>query len=191
MPKPRARGAAGAQVRAGRAAAWTLAALLGAASAQAQTSGLPAVLSASSGAGLVLVMPLAVEAPSSVFIQGVRIDIAIEEGYRVYRAKHRGRTRTARTALRGPPRHLAFDVEQWRFSEVAQTLRLRLSDLASLEGIIADTEAIGGKAYPALGWALLRLPRHANPAAVARALQGHQGVISAEVQLRSAIRVPM
>ena len=136
-------------------------------------------------------MPLAAEAPSSVVIEGVRIHIAVEDGYRVYRAKHRGRTHTARTALSGPPRHLAFDVEQGRFSEVAQTLRLRLADPALLEGIIADTEAIGGKAYPALGWALLRLPRHANPAAVAGALQGHQGVISADVQLRSAIRVPM
>ena len=191
MPKPRGRRVAWVQVLAARAAPWTFAALLTAASAQAQTGAPSPVLSASSGTGQVLVMPLAAEAPSSVVIRGVRIDMAVEEGYCVYRAKHRGRTHTARTALNGPPRHLAFDLEQGRFSEVAQTLRLRLADPASLEGIIADTEAIGGKAYPALGWALLRLPRHANPAAVARALQGHQGVISAEVQLRSAIRVPM
>ena len=171
--------------------AWAFAALAAAAlTAQAEIGGAAQVLSASSGTGQVLVMPLSADTGSTV-VNGVRIDTAIEGGYRVYRAQHRGRTHTARASLSGPPRHLAFDIERGRFSEVAQTLRVRLTDDALLKGIIAEVGAIGGKAYPALGWALLQLPRQANPAAVAQALRTSPGVVSAEVQLRSAIRVPM
>ncbi len=183
-----------ARIRAAKAAglAWIIAALAAAATAaEVQTDASPRVLAASSGAGQVLVMPLAADAIGSVVLGGVRIDMVVEEGYRVYRAKHRGRTHTARTALSGPSGRLAFDVERGRFSEVAPTLRLRLTDDALLDRIVADTGAIGGKAYPALGWALLELPRQVNPAAVAQALRANPGVISAHVQLRSSIRVPL
>ena len=191
MPKQRLPLAAPVSVRTARTAAWAFAALLVAATAQAQTGGSPRVLAASSGTGQVLVMPLAADATGSVVVDGVRFDMSVEDGFRVYRAEHRGRTHTARASVNGPPQHLAFDVERGRFKQVAQTLRLRLADDALLDGIIAESGAIGGKAYPALGWALLQLPRQANPAAVADALRDNPGVISAEVQLRSSIRVPM
>ena len=187
--KARRRAAKAARVAC--AAFATAVATLGALGSQAQVADAPNVLAATTGQGQVLVMPLAADAIGSVVVGDVRIDMAIEEGHRVYRAKHRGRTHTARAALSGPPRHLAFDVERGRFGEVAQTLRLRLTDAALLDDIIADSGATGGKAYPALGWALLQLPRQANPAAVARALQAIPGVISAEVQLRGSARVPM
>ncbi len=144
---------------------------------------------AATGRGYALVMP-SDAAPGVLTTGGLRIEVAIENGFRTFRLQHRGRLHTAHASLDGPPRRFAFDLGRERFDEVAQTLLLRLKAEGDLAGIIAQTGALSGKSYPALGWALLRLPAEANPAEVAHRLESEGLVDSAEVQLKGPMYVP-
>ena len=144
---------------------------------------------AATAQGYALVMPVDA-APGTLISGGLRVEVSVENGFRTYSVRHRGRLHRAHAPLQGPTRRFAFDLDRERFDEVAQTLLLRLNAEGDLDGIIAETGALGGKSYPALGWALLRLPRAANPAEVAQRLEAEGSVASAEVQLKGAVYVP-
>ncbi len=165
---------------------------LGSTSAYCQSSGAASPLRTNTALGEVLVMPAGDAAtPGITQLNELRVEIAIEDGFRVYRAFHRGRLHTAYAALDGPSRRFAFDLQRQRFREVEPTLILRLTDYDMLDAIIESTGAVGGKVYPALGWALLLLPPEANPAEVARQLASNPFVTEAEVQLKERPNVPM
>ena len=149
------------------------------------------VLTVDSEKGRVMVVPLLESSgPGSMDIADVRIEMAVEDGFRVYRAHHKGRTRTVHESIEGRSRRFAYDPKRGRFEEVSSTLRVRLVDDDRLDEVIAAAGAIGGKSYPALGWASIRLPDHANPAEVALALSENPLVTRAEVRLRGPILVP-
>ena len=149
----------------------------------------PRALLAATGQGQALVMPL--DAAPGVLAAGrLHVEVVIENGFRTYRVHHQGQLHTAHAPLNGPPRRFAFDLARQRFEEVAQTLLLRLNQEEDMAAVIAATDALGGKSYPALGWALLRLPAAANPAEVAQRLQAEGLVAAAEVRLKGAVYVP-
>jgi len=158
--------------------------------AQAQTGNILNVLAAPSGQGEVLVLPLD-GAPGTALIDGLRIETTIEGAFRVHRAHYRGRTHTAYAPLDGPVQRYAFDKTQGRFDEVTPNLLVRMTDYDELAAVIEAVGARRGKAYPALGLALLELPAEANPAEAAQRLLRHPLITSAEVQLRGALHVPM
>ena len=169
------------------------AALLGALAsfaAQAQTGNILNVLAAPSGQGEVLVLPLD-GALGTALIDGLRLETVVEGEFRVHRAHYKGRTHTAYAPLDGPIQRYAFDKARGRFDEVTPNLLVRMTDYGELAAVIEAAGARRGKAYPALGWALLELPAQANPAEAAQRLLTHPLIISAQVQLRSAIHVPM
>ena len=149
-----------------------------------------APLLVSTARGQALVMPLGDAALGAASVGGLRVEVAVEDGFRVYRVRHRGRTHNARQPMQEQTRRLAFDFARRRLAEVAPTLLLRLGANDDLSAVIEAAGALGGKAYPALGWALLRLPLEANPAAVAQRLESTGLVNSARVQLRGPIYVP-
>ena len=151
-----------------------------------------AALLATTAEGQALVMPRdAPEGASAIAIAGVQVEVAVEGAFRVYRVRHRGRIHTAHAPVQGRPQQFAFDFERQRLAEVAPSLLVYLGAETDLNRIIKAAGALGGKAYPALGWALLRLPPEANPAAVAQELETRGLVASAEVQLRNAVYVPL
>ena len=133
-----------------------------------------------------LVVPIADEtvAPRVIAGDGIRFEVGVENGFRVYRAWYEGRIHTTRAPVDGPQRRFAFDPKYQRFDEVTSTLRVRVTDFDRLDEVIDAAGASGGKSYPALGWALLRLPAEANPAVVARELSEHELVTGAEIVLR-------
>ena len=150
------------------------------------------VLAVRSDGRRLLVVPMADEttAPRVIAGDGIRFEIGVENGFHVYRAWYRGRTHTTRAPVGGPQRRFAFDPKHQRFDEVTSTLRVRLTDFDRLDEVIDAAGASDGKSYPALGWALLRLPAEANPAAVARQLSEHELVTGAEIVLRGPRRFP-
>ena len=157
---------------------------------QAQTGGVANLIPARSGQGEVLVMPVDT-APGTAIIDGLRIETAMEGAFRVYRAHYKGRTHTAYAPLHGPVQRYAFDKARGRFAAVTPNLLVRMADYGELDAVVAAAGALRGKAYPALGWALLELPAQANPAEVAQRLLADPLVTSAEVQLQGAMHVPM
>ena len=149
-----------------------------------------AALLAATAEGQALVMPR--DAPEGASaIAGLQVEVAVEGAFRVYRVRHRGRIHTARAPVQGRPQQFAFDFQRQRLAEVAPSLLVYLGAETDLNRIIEAAGALGGKAYPALGWALLRLPPEANPAAVAQEQESRGLAASAEVQLRSAVYVPL
>lgn len=176
-----------------KATSKSTAALLGALAclaAQAQTGKILNVLAAPSGQGEVLVMPLDAT-PGTALIDGLRLETAVEGSFRVHRAHFKGRIHTAYAPLDGPIQRYAFNKARGRFDEVTPNLLVRMTDYDELAAVIEAVGARRGKAYPALGWALLELPAQANPAEAAQRLLTHPLITSAEVQLRGAIHVPM
>ena len=139
-----------------------------------------------------LVVPLADEAsaPRVMDGDGIRFEVGIENGFRVYRAWYKGRAHTTHAPVDGPQRRFAFDPKYERFDEVTSTLRVRVTDFDRIDEVVEAAGALGGKSYPALGWALLRLPPEANPALVARELDEHELVTGAEILLRGPLLLP-
>ena len=148
-------------------------------------------LTVDSAQGPVMVLPRMDTAdPGSMVVGDVRINISIEDGFRVLRAHQDGDIRTVYEPVDGPARRYAYDPAERRFDQVTPTLRVRLSDAERLDEVVASSGALRGKNYPALGWALLHLPAEVNPANVARTLAENPIVLSTEVVLKEPLRVP-
>ena len=163
-----------------------------AAGAQARDGASLGILQATTEQRQVLVMPLSgPAAPATALMDGARVEVAVEGAFVVYRVHHRGQTHTAYNPLNGPRRWLAFDPGHGRFNEVAPNLLVRMAAYDELDSLIDRVGALGGKAYPALGWALLRFPEDVNPAEAARKLASDPLVQSAELLLRADVQVPM
>lgn len=128
--------------------------------------------------------------PGSVVVDDIRFEMAVEGGFRVYRAHQQGHTRTVYEAVDDRPRHYAYDPLERRLERMSSTLRVRLADAEDLDQVVASTGALRGKNYPALGWALLRLRPDQDPANVAGSLLDSPLVVSAEVVLEGPLRVP-
>lgn len=137
-----------------------------------------------------LVMSTDASAPGEVYVDDVRIRVAIEDGTRVYRAFHQGITRTLYVALDAALRYVAFDPERNRFELLSNGLRVELEDYGLLDQIVAAVDGIGGKAYPMLGFAIVQLFPDANPVDAADAIEAVPGVTDVRLMLRGTIRVP-
>ena len=148
-------------------------------------------LTVDSAQGPVMVLPsLETASPGSMVVGDIRIEISVEDGFRVLRAHQDGDVRTVYEPVDGPARRYAYDPAERRFDQVTSTLRVRLADDERLDGVVASSGALRGKNYPALGWALLHLPEQVNPANVARTLAENPIVLSTEVVLKEPLRVP-
>ena len=137
-----------------------------------------------------LIMSTGAATPGEVYVDNVRIRVATEDGARVYRVFHKGVTRTLHVALDAAPRYVAFDPERNRFDLLSHSLRVELQDDALLDQIVAAVDGTGGKAYPMLGFAIVRLPPHANPVDAARAIDALPGVTDVRLRVRGTPRVP-
>ena len=137
-----------------------------------------------------LVMSTDAAAPGEVYVDDVRIRVAIEDGARVYQAFHRGITRTLHVAPDASLRYVAFDPERKRFELLSPGLRVELADYGLLEQIVAAAGGTGGKAYPMLGFAIVRLSPQANPVDAIHTIEGIPGVIDVRLITEGPRRVP-
>lgn len=143
---------------------WLARAFLGAllaAGAAAHGAALP-LRTAAVGGGEMLVLPAGAAAGAGS-LAGMDVEVVTEAGVRTWRVTLAGRTYTARAPAGAAPMRRVFDPSERRFHIVRPVLRVDLDDgrgLASLTGRLAGASA---KAYPELGFALVRLPRGSDP----------------------------
>ena len=137
-----------------------------------------------------LVVATDASAPGEVYVDDVRIRVAMEDGFRVYEAFHQGVTRTMYVALDAALRYVAFDPERNRFELLSPGLRVELEDYGLLDQAVAAAGGTGGKAYPMLGFAIVQLSPQANPVDAADAVEALPGVTDVRLMLRGTIRVP-
>ena len=159
------------------------------AAAQAQDAPLHVMRSATLERPL-LVMSTDAAAPGEVYMGDVRIRVAIEGDFRVYRVFHRGVTRTLHVGLAAPRRYVAFDPKRNRFVRLSGGLRIELEDDGRLDQIVAAVDGAGGKAYPMLGFAIVQLSPQDNPVDAARALEALPGVLDVRLMIEGPRRVP-
>ena len=157
--------------------------------AQAQNAPLHVMRSATIERPL-LVMSTDASAPGEVYVDAVRIRVAVEDGIRVYQAFHNGITRTLYVALDASLRYVAFDPERNRFELLSNGLRVELEDYGPLDQIVAAVDGIGGKAYPMLGFAIVQLSPEANPVDAVHVIEALPGVIDARLMTEGPRRVP-
>ena len=169
----------------------SVAAVLVSMAAYAQTDPGPQVRLVGGSEGPVAVLPRQPLPPADLQADGeLRLEVGVEGGLLVHRAHYRGRVHQAYAQLEGPQRHLAFNPRRRRFEEVSSSLLVRLASNDHLEAVIEASGALGGKAYPALGSALLHLPAQVNPAEVAQELQSNPLVKDARLVMRSDFALP-
>ena len=137
-----------------------------------------------------LVMATDASAPGEVYVDDVRIRVAIEDGARVYQAFHQGITRTLYIALDASLRYVAFDPERNRFEMLSNSLRVELENDGLLDEIVAAADGTGGKAYPMLGFAIVHLSRQDNPVDAIRTIEALPGVIDVRLMTEGPRRVP-
>ena len=137
-----------------------------------------------------LVMSTAARAPDELYVDDVRIRVAIEDGARVYRVFHRGVTRTLHVALDAAPRYVAFDPRGNRFELLSHGLRVEMEDYGQIDQIVAAIGGTGGKAYPMLEFAIVQLPPQANPVDAARVVEALPGVTDVRLIVKGKPRVP-
>ena len=125
-----------------------------------------------------------------MYVDDVRIRVAIEDGTRVYQAFHQGVTRTLYVAPDAALRYVAFDPERNRFELLSPALRVELADDGLLGQVVAAAGGTGGKAYPRLGFAIVHLSPQANPVDAAHAIEAMPGVIDVRLMTEGPRRVP-
>lgn len=137
-----------------------------------------------------LVMATDAAVPAEVYVDDVRIRVAIEDGARVYQAFHQGVTRTLHVAPDASLRYVAFDPERNRFELLSPGLRVELADYELLGQVVDAVDGIGGKAYPMLGFAIVQLPPEANPVGAAHDIEALPGVLDVRLMTEGPRRVP-
>ena len=137
-----------------------------------------------------LVMATDAAAPGEVYVDDVRIRVAVEADFRVYQAFHQGVTRTLYVALDAAPHYVAFDPERNRFELLSPGLRVELEDYGLLDRVVDAVDGIGGKAYPMLGFAIVRLSPEANPVEAIRTIEAMSGVIDVRLMTEGPRHVP-
>ena len=137
-----------------------------------------------------LVMSTETYAPSDSYMDDVRIRVAIEDGFRVYREFHSGITRTLHVPLDAASRYVAFDPEHGRFELLSRGLRVELEDCGLLDGIVTAVDGTGGKSYPMLGFAIVHLLPQANPVDAGSAMESLPGGVDARLMIQGPHRVP-
>ena len=137
-----------------------------------------------------LVMPNDAAASGEVYVDDVRIRVAVEDGFRVYQTFHNGITRSLHVALDAALRYVAFDPERNRFEMLSPGLRVELEDYGLLDRIVDAAGGIGGKAYPMLGFAIVQLPLEASPVDAILAIEDLPGVIDVRLMTEGPRRVP-
>ena len=166
-------------------------ALLAVAAAAAESTELT-VQQVAGSEGAVLAMPVHDSGPlRSAAAGGATFDIVTARGVRTYRAHVAGITYTKHVDVSGPPTRVVFDPAAMRFRKLASSIRVELDDLGDLGRLAREIGAVAAKAYPPLGFAVLRLAPTADPVDAVRRLDTHAEVLRSELLFDERATRPM
>lgn len=135
--------------------------------------------------GPVLALPSSGRIATGRVLHGdVAFDVRAVDGMLAYRAIRSGRIAHAHAQIGGRPVYFAYDPGGHALRPLASTIRVVLRDGVRLEPLVQALGAVAGKAYPELGFALVRVPQGASPALAAKRLAEQPGVRSANVRFK-------
>ena len=122
---------------------------------------------------------------------GMAVEVVTEGGVRTWRVSYGGRTYTTHAAEGSKPTRRVFDPASRRFRVVEPVLRVDVDEPERLSALVREVDAASAKAYPGLGFALIRLAPGSDPIVARERLASGQSGVSASLQLRAPIRRPM
>ena len=83
-----------------------------------------------------------------------------------------------------------FNPEKQTFERLNDSVRVELDDYDYLDQLVEDTDATSGKAFPQLGYAVIRLPKSVHPAKYVEIVRDRDGVRSAAVEVEQPLNFP-
>ena len=119
------------------------------------------------------------------------VEVVTEGGVRTWRVSYGGRTYTTHAAEGSKPTRRVFDPASRRFRVVEPVLRVDVDDPERLSALVREIDAASAKAYPGLGFALIRLATGSDPIVARERLASIQDGVSASLLLRTPVRRPM
>ena len=124
----------------------------------------PSIRTVASAEGEVLALSSSTVHKGESVRAGVTFTVSTREDIRTFRATVGGRSITTHVQASAPPTYVAFDLANRRFRKLAHTVRVELDGDEPIDGLVRQVGGVSGKAYPPLGFALITLPRSADPA---------------------------
>ena len=140
---------------------------------------------------VLILPPGAGEFFGSVMVGGMSIRVTTDANLRTYRAFYNGRTYTAYEDASTLSTRLAFDPAARRFRALSATIRVELHNIENLDSLVRDHGALYGNAYPALGFALIRLGPDSDLARLTELMSVDPRVRDARLQFEPEPRLPM
>ncbi len=140
--------------------------------------------------GNVVVMPSTVFSGGDIQqSKGLVVRSTEDESHRTYVVTFDGRRHVASVPKdrRSPP--LVFDPEQKVFSELLSSVKVELDDFDRLPQLVQTVDGITGKAYPQLGYAVIRLKSEMHPVQAVQLLKSSDSELSVQLRLKGLPKV--
>jgi len=90
-----------------------------------------------------------------------------------------------------PYARFVFNAEKKDFERLTNSIRIELEDYDKLDELVEDTEAESGRAFPQLGYAIIRLPETVHPVEYIENVQTREGVQSVNVEVEKPRKFPL
>ena len=90
-----------------------------------------------------------------------------------------------------PYARFVFNPGKKDFERLTNSIRIELEDYNELDELVKDTEAESGKAFPQLGYAIIRLPETVHPVEYIEEIQSREGVQSVYVEVEKPRKFPL
>ena len=118
----------------------------------------------------------------------VKVEISSDNDYRTYRVTLDSATYVSYADLDSHEKHLVFDTFQRRFRTLTDSVIVYLRDDASFDDILEEYDLKGGRLYPTLGLATVRLDQDDHPAELVQQLRSDLRISDAQVTFEDQFR---
>ena len=121
-------------------------------------------------------------------IGDLQLNITSDDTHRTYEVRVDETTYVAHAELAGPQRHFVFDPQQRRIRTMTSSVIVELSELGTLDDVLATHDLPWGREYPGLGFAVIRLVPGTNPTTLVETLRLDPRVSDAQVTFEDQFR---
>lgn len=90
-----------------------------------------------------------------------------------------------------PYARFLFNSESKKFERLSDSVRVVLNDYQELDELVENTDALSGKAFPALDYAIIQLPEDIHPAEYVKEIEAREEVEAATIVPEQPRQIPL
>ncbi len=83
-----------------------------------------------------------------------------------------------------------YNEDKKRFERLTHSVRIVMDDYDKLEDLVEETEALSGKAFPELGFAIVNLPKKIHPLKFSKKVETREDVKSSVIEVEPPRQIP-